>query len=143
MALAISPPASVHCTERMIEASAIHTATAAEATDQRAVALRQHDIGQAQKDCRGVDRQACERAFGDEGRIMIEREEYVGRPRRYRQRRDQSRTTRSLPLGDDGGRHHERRGDRHAQAERKDEGEFGGHSNRSPLRTQGPDTPSA
>ena len=28
MALAIRPPASVQCTERMIEASAIHTATA-------------------------------------------------------------------------------------------------------------------
>ena len=42
----IRPPASVQCTERMIEASTIHTATAARQLTTRAVALRQHDIGQ-------------------------------------------------------------------------------------------------
>ena len=42
-----------------------HRDRAAQA-DQRAPALRQHDIGQAQKDRRGVDRQARQRALGDE-----------------------------------------------------------------------------
>ncbi len=102
-------------------------ATAAEATEQRAVALRQHDIGQPEEDRRGVDRQARQCALGDEGGVMIEREEHVGRPRRDRQRRDQRADHRARAFGDDGGRHHERRGDRHAQAERQDEGEFGGH----------------
>jgi hypothetical protein len=61
-------------------ASATHTATAPQTTDQRALALRQHDIGQAEEDRRGVDRQARQRALGDEGRIVIEREKHVGGP---------------------------------------------------------------
>ena len=85
-------------------------------TEQCAVALRQHDVGQPEEDRRGVDRQACQRALGDEGGIMIEREEHVRRPRRNRQRRDQRPDHRTRSLGDDGSRHHERRRDRHAQA---------------------------
>ena len=95
--------------------------------DQRAVALRQHHIGQAEENRRGVDRQACQRALGDERRIMVEREKDVGRPRGDRQRRDQRADHRARTLGDDGRRHDKRGRDRHAQDEREEEGEFGGH----------------
>ena len=67
-------------TARISEASAIHTTTAADAADQRAVPLRQHDIGQAQNDRRGIDRQARQRALGDEGGVVIEREKDVDGP---------------------------------------------------------------
>jgi hypothetical protein len=106
-------------------------------THQRTVALRQYHIGQAQEDGRGVDRQARQRALGDERRIMVEREEYVRRPRRNRQGRDQRAYNRPRAFRDDGRRHHERGGDRHAQRECQDEGEIGGHFPLS-LRKQGP-----
>ncbi len=100
---------------------------AAAPADQRIVTLRQHDIDQRQEDRRGIDRQARQRALGNERRIVIEREEHVRRPRRNRQRRHQRADHRAGALGDHGCRHHERGRDRHAQRERQDEDEFGGH----------------
>ena len=103
--------------ERMIDASAIHTATAAAQLTQCA-----RDAAPARH--RSVPRKIVAALIGrlasapsrDEGRIMVEREEDVGRPRRDRQRRDQRADHRPGALGDDGRRHHERGRDRHAQA---------------------------
>src|SRR6266404_5492195 len=47
--------------------------------DGRAPALRQHDIGQAEEDRYGVDRQARQRGLGDERRIVIACEKHVRR----------------------------------------------------------------
>jgi hypothetical protein len=98
-----------------------------EATNDGALALRQHDIGQGEEDGRGVDRQARQRALGDERRIVVEREEHVRGAGRNRQGGDQGADHRTRALGDDGCRHHERGSDRHAQRERQDESEIGGH----------------
>jgi hypothetical protein len=65
--------------------------------------LREHDIDQAEHNSGGVDRQARQRAFGHERRIMIKREENVRRSRRNRQRRNQRADHRAGALGDDGG----------------------------------------
>ena len=132
--LASSPPASVHCTERMIGRARSIPRPPRRPTHQRAVTLRQHDIGQPQEDRRGVDRQARQRALRDERRIMVEREKDVGRPRRNRQGRHQRADHGARALGDEGGRHHEGRGDRHAQGEHEEEGEFGGHSSVVPAK---------
>ena len=104
-----------------------HRECGAEA-DQHAMALRQHDIGQAEKDRRGVDRQARHRAFGDERRIVIEREEDIRRACRDRQCGDQRADHRTGAFGDDGRRNHEHSRDGHAQCEGEEEGEVGRHS---------------
>jgi len=52
------PPASDQWIVRITEASAIHNGDRTETTDSGALALRQHDVGQTEKDRRGVDRQA-------------------------------------------------------------------------------------
>ncbi len=119
--------ASDHCNERMTRGERDPDRDRDRAAHQRAPALRQHDVGQPQEDRRGVDRQARQRAFRDEGRVMVEREEDVGRPRRNRQGRDQRADHRPRALGDDRGRHHEGRGDRHAQGEDEEEGDVGRH----------------
>ena len=86
-------------------------------TDDEAAALREMHEDEAHQDGGGVHRQARERALRDEGRVVVEREEKVGRPGRNRQCRDQRADHRARALGDDRGRDHERRGDRHAQRE--------------------------
>ena len=58
----------------MMAASTIHTPTAARQLTAR-LALRQDHIGQPEEDRRGVDRQACQRALGDEGGVVVERED--------------------------------------------------------------------
>ena len=88
---------------------------------------RQIDEHEAHQDGRGVHRQAGKRGLRDEGRVIVDRQENVGRARRHRQCRDQRADRRTRPLGDDRGRDHERGRDRHAQRERDEEGEIGGH----------------
>jgi hypothetical protein len=53
------------------------------------VTLRQQHIDQPKRDRGGVDRQAGQCALRDESRVVIEREERIGRSRRDRQGRDQ------------------------------------------------------
>ena len=43
------------------------------------VPLRQHDIGEAHADGRRIDRKTRQRALRDEGGVVVEREEDVGR----------------------------------------------------------------
>ena len=68
---------------RAVTASAIHTTIAADALTSSAATLRQQHIGQAEENRDGVDRQARQRALGDERRVVIEREKRrkKGRPK--------------------------------------------------------------
>ena len=98
-----------------------------EADGQR-LALRQHDVDQREDAGHRVGGQAAERAARDERRVVVEREEHIGRRRRDRQRRDHRADRRAGALGHHRGGDHEAGGDGHLQGEREPECEVGGHS---------------
>ena len=95
--------------------------------DQKRLALREQDVNHRIDPGRGIEREACERALRNELRIVIERQEHIGRPRRHRQCRDQRADGRTGAFrghrrGDD-----EKGRDRHFDGERQREIEFGRH----------------
>ena len=71
--------------------------------------------------------EAGNRAVGDEGRAVIEREQDVGRAGADRQRHHHGREERPGAFRDDGCGDHERRRDRHLDGEDEKKPNVGGH----------------
>jgi len=81
------------------------------------VPLRQRRIDEREDRHRGARGDAADRAVGDEGGRMLDRQDDVGRARRRRQRRDQRADERAAALDSDRGGNDDRR--RHHHLERK------------------------
>ena len=121
------PAASDHSTALTTNATANHAPRAPARQTDGTESLHQEDERHRHQHARGIHRHACERALRDERIVVVQREEDVGWPARDRQRRDQRADRGPRALGDHRGDHDEGGRDRHAQCEREDEGEFGGH----------------
>ncbi len=72
------------------------------------VSLRGEDVGRAVDPGRGVGRKACDRAVGDELRVVIESKKDVGRAGGDRECRHHGADQRADPFGDQRRRHDER-----------------------------------
>ena len=119
--------AGVHSTSRNAAAAANQTSVADTDAEHDAVPLRQHGIGEREDRDRRIRREAADRAGGDEGRRVLQRQDDIGRARRRRQRGDQRADERAAALDRNRGHDHDGRRHRHLESELVPEQRIGGH----------------